>query len=60
MSKRTFTFICGLLVGALLRATLIQPAAVEPAPEATAVTHCAAHPVKMPCLFDDSGRHSRT
>ena len=53
MSKRVFTFICGLLVGVLLRATLIQPASVEPVPAAPVVTHCAAHPVKMPCLFEN-------
>jgi hypothetical protein len=53
MSKRIFTFICGLLVGVLLRVTLIQPTPVEPVSSATAATHCAAHPVKMPCLFEN-------
>jgi hypothetical protein len=54
-SKRTIAFVGGLLVGALLRATLMQPEPVQPASAAVASAHCAAHPVKMPCLFDSEG-----
>ena len=52
MSKRIIAFVCGLLVGALLRVTLVQPEPAQPAAAAVASARCAAHPVKMPCLFD--------
>jgi hypothetical protein len=54
-SKRTVAFVGGLLVGALLRAALMQPEPVQPVSVAVASAHCVAHPVKMPCLFDNEG-----
>jgi hypothetical protein len=52
--KRTIAFVGGLLVGALLRATLMQPEPVQPA-STVAAARCATHPVKMPCLFNNEG-----
>jgi len=58
MTNRILAFACGLLAGLALHAVFLSslpdPASVAsaPAPQAQGVPRCAAHPVKMPCLFD--------
>lgn len=52
MSKRILAFAAGLLIGALLRATLMPQATHDiPVAAQSADARCAAHAVKMPCLF---------
>jgi len=58
MTHRILAFACGLLAGLALHAMFPSwlPAAATvasaAAPQTQAASRCAAHPVKMPCLFD--------
>jgi hypothetical protein len=54
MGKRLLFFAGGLLLGSFLRLEIpAQQSGAEPATiAATGDARCAAHPVKMPCLFN--------
>ena len=52
MSKRIVAFALGILIGVLLRAALIPQVRDVPPAALSADARCAAHVVKMPCLFD--------
>jgi hypothetical protein len=62
MRIRILAFVLGVMAGALLRAAWLPPEVQSSAPSmaasmsstagAPAQGRCAAHPVKMPCLFE--------
>ena len=58
MTNRILAFACGLLAGLALHSVAVSQlsapatAASASAPQAQGTPRCAAHPVKMPCLFD--------